>query len=142
MGIRANTAGTYTIAATELSEMPVLTLEDSKTGIFTDLLSQPYSFTFEPGENEVRFKLHFGTTSVNENELLTTTIYSFQKNIFVNLKNQEEVADIFIYNIAGQLIYSRSSVRGMNEFNLPQTGNFIVRVISKDNTLVKKVFIQ
>ncbi len=141
LGIRANQAGVYTIAATEFEDIPFLTLEDTKTGIYTDIVSKSYSFAFEPGENEVRFMLHFSSTSVKETETASINIYSYQKTAYIDMMHMDK-GEIYIYNTAGQLILTVQAEKGINEIALPETGIYIVKVISKDNSLVKKVFIQ
>ncbi len=134
-------SGTYTLAATEINDLNFVTLEDTKTGIFTELAKNPYTFNLATGENEQRFKLHFSTLGIGETGNTTANIYSHQQTVFINL-NEKVKGDIFIYNIAGQLITSKPSAAGMNEIKLSNTGNYIVKVISKESSVVKKVYIQ
>jgi hypothetical protein len=49
--------------------------------------------------------------------------------------------DISIYDISGKLVTTKLGVQGMNEISIATTGNYIVKVITKGNTMVKKVFI-
>jgi hypothetical protein len=142
LGIQAKTAGTYTIAATELVDIPVVALEDTKTGIFTDLLTGgPYTFNMEAGEDEVRFMLHFGTTSVPDPESATINIYSYQKAVYIDLKDQVK-GDIFIFNTAGQLVNKAPASKGINEIKLLKTGIYMVKVVTANSTVVKKVWIE
>jgi trimeric autotransporter adhesin len=141
VGVHAGTGGTYTIAATEINDLPIVSLEDTKTGIFTDLLSGSYTFTFEPGENEVRFLLHLGTTGISDPAKSITNIYSFKKTAFIDLKDQAK-GNIFIYNVAGQLVSTRAASKGMNEVKLPNTGIYMVKVITAKSTMVKKIWIE
>ena len=140
VGIHVGSSGTYTIAATEINDFTKVTLEDTKTAVFTDLLTTSYTFSFIPGENEQRFVLHFGPLAVNETESSSANIYSYRQTVYVNMKDKQ-AGDIYIYNIAGQVIATKMSAKGMNEIGLNQTGNYIVKVISRDNTVVRKVFI-
>lgn len=143
LGIRANTAGTYTIAATQLLDMPSATLEDTQTGIFTDLSAGSYSFTAGPGEKEVRFILHFNTsvTSLTDPAKSLANIYSYQNTAFIDLKDQAK-GNIFIYNVSGQLIRTQAASKGMNEVKLPNTGIYMVKVITAKSTMVKKIWIE
>ncbi len=141
VGIHAETSGSYTLSALELKDLKYVTLEDTKTGVFTDLSVKPYTFNFTAGENEQRFVLHFSALSVKENESTVGNIYSNNQTVYINLKDQVK-GDIFIYDISGKLITSKVSVQGMSEIGLSETGNYIVKVITRDNTLVKKVFIK
>jgi autotransporter-associated beta strand protein len=140
VGIKIGAEGSYTIAATEMNDIPFATLEDTETGIFTDLSYSPYTFTSVAGTFDQRFILHFSMLSVAENKSKDAAVYSYQQTVYINLKNQVK-GDIFIYNITGQLVASRRSAQGTNEIKLPNTGNYIVKVISKNNTVVRKVFI-
>ena len=141
VGVKAGVSGTYTIAATEINNLHWVTLEDTKTGIFTELATGGYTFYFETGENEMRFKLHFSALGIADNQPEAANIYSYQKTLFVNMMDQVK-GDIFIYNIAGQLVASVPSASGMNEIQLPVTGNYIVKVVTGSSSEVKKIFIQ
>jgi hypothetical protein len=141
VGLHAGASGTYTIAANEINDFTEVSLEDTKTGVFTDLLKNSYTFNFALGETEQRFVLHFGPLSVDETESSLANIYSYLKTINVNLKDQV-VGDVFVYSITGQLVASKISVSGSTGITIPNTGNYIVKVITRDSTLVRKVFIQ
>jgi hypothetical protein len=141
VGIHAGASGTYTIAATEINDLKFVTLEDTKTGIFTGLTENPYTFTLTAGESEDRFKLHFSTLSVDETKSVPATIYSNRKTVYITMKDKVK-GEIFIYNITGQVVASKSSTQGIIQIGLPVTGNYIVKVITKDSTVVRKVFIE
>ncbi len=140
LGVRA-ASGSYTISATQINDLPYAILEDTKTGVFTDLSAKPYTFTFTAGENEQRFILHFTEMlSIDKGQKAMATIYSYHKTAYIKM-NDTMKGDIFIYNITGQLVASRLSASGMNEIILPNTGAYIVKVISAKNAVVKKVII-
>ena len=141
VGVHVGVTGTFTIAATEMKDLKYVTLEDTKTGVFTDLSVKPYTFNFTAGENEQRFVLHFSPLAVNETESVCATVYSNNQTVYVNMKDQVK-GDISVYDISGKLVSSKSGVQGMNEINISTTGNYIVKVITRDNTLVRKVFIK
>jgi len=141
LGIRALTSGTYTISASELVNVPVVTLEDLKTGIYTDLVAGPYTFNFESGEDEMRFMLYFGTTSVPETGTEVTNIYSLDQTVYVDLSKQEK-GDVFIYNLAGQLVQYKPSASGLVNIGLNTTGIYVVKVVTGNTTLTKKVWVR
>ncbi|MEI6750594.1 MAG: T9SS type A sorting domain-containing protein, partial [Bacteroidota bacterium] len=141
LGMRVSSEGVYTIAATEVNDLSAVSLEDTKTGIFTDLLKGSYAFSFTPGENEQRFVLHFGPLAVNDVENSFANIYSYSHTVFVDMKDNVK-GDIFIYNIAGQLVSTVTTAMGKSKINLVNTGNYIVKVITNNSTMVKKVFVQ
>ena len=140
LGVHCGSNGTYTIATTEINDLQYVTLEDTKTGSFTELAKGAYSFDFVSGENELRFKLHLSALGIDDNQPDPINIYSCQKIVFVNLKDQVK-GNIIIYNISGQMVAYMASATGSNRINLPATGNYIVKVISDKSTIVKKVSI-
>ena len=141
VGLRAGVSGTYTIAATEINNLQYVTLEDSKTGIFTELAKSGYTFNFEAGENEQRFNLHFSALSVDETTIDPANIYSYQKAVYIDLKNQQ-ASEIFIYNQAGQLVTTVQASRGLNRVDLSQEGIYVVKVVNNKVIFNKKVWIE
>jgi len=140
LGFTSGEEGIFTIHAIKTGDFSVVTLEDTKTGVFTDLTKSSYSFSFTPGENEQRFVLHFGALSVNEIENSIASVYSNLNTVYVDLKNITK-GDILIYSISGQLVASKLSATGSNKISLASTGNYCVKVITNESTVVKKVFI-
>jgi hypothetical protein len=141
LGFTNTVSGEYQIGIDQIADIPVAYLEDTKTSTFHDLLTGPYAFSYTAGESDKRFLLHFGTTGIKETGKDAATVYSYKKTVYINMVDQSK-GDIFIYNMAGQQVATRTSAQGMNEIKLPNTGNYIVKVISKNNTVVRKVFIQ
>lgn len=141
VGFTSGEASSFTIAAVETGSFASLVLEDSKTNQFTDLRSDSYTFSYMPGDTEQRFMLHFMFTGVPEplNDIIG--IYSNQNSVFVDLQSEAN-GDIYIYNITGQLVSSKSAARGINTFALNTAGNYIVKIITNGSTSVKKVFVQ
>ena len=140
VGFTALQSGSFTLSAPNTGNM-IPVLEDLVTGIYTDLTTNSYSFDYTAGDNEKRFLLHFSITNVKEPEQATTSVYSYQKTVFIDLKDQAK-GDIFIYNAAGQLVKTEKSSRGMKEIKLENTGIYMVKVITGKSTTVKKVWIQ
>ncbi|MEI6747667.1 MAG: T9SS type A sorting domain-containing protein [Bacteroidota bacterium] len=140
LGFTSGEEGIFTIHAIKTGDFSVVTLEDTKTGVFTDLTKSSYSFSFTPGENEQRFVLHFGALSVNEIENSIASVYSNLNTVYVDQKNITK-GDILIYSISGQLVASKLSATGSNKISLASTGNYCVKVITNESTVVKKVFI-
>lgn len=141
VGIHVGASGIYTIAATEVNDFSAVSLEDIKTNTFTDLLKGSYTFSFAQGEPEQRFVLHLGPLSINEAENTIANIYSFSRTVYINLKDNVE-GDIYIYTVSGQLVATIPSASGSKKISLANAGNYIVKVITNKNTIVKKVFVQ
>ncbi len=141
VGMRVGSAGVYTIEATEVNDFANISLEDTKTGVFTDLLKGSYAFSFAPGENEQRFVLHFDPLAVEEKESSFANIYSSALTVFIDLKSDVK-SDILVYNNSGQLVNTLFAAQGSTRFNLENAGIYIVKVITNQKTMVKKVFVQ
>jgi hypothetical protein len=141
IGLHVGSEGVYTIAATEMNDLPSVTLEDTKTGIFTDLLKGSYSFTSMQDENEQRFLLHFSPVAINELANTFANIYSTSRVVYIDLEDNIQ-GDILIYNISGQIVTTVPKAMGRTKISLSTTGNYIVKIISDKSTMVKKVFIQ
>jgi len=140
LGIRTKTDGKYTIASTEINDLNYVTLYDIKTGIYTDLSAKPYTFSFRTGENEQRFKLLFNSPSEIQTKSTVASIYSFHQTVFVNIKKNVS-GNIYIYDIAGQLIAEKYAASETSETSLTTPGIYIVKVITEKETVVKKVWI-
>ena len=143
LGIHANRSGEYTLAATHIGDLANVTLEDIKTGISTIFPANTYTFTFDSLENEQRFILHFNTlspTRIGETENPFPSVFSSNQSIHINLENQRK-GNILVYNISGQLVAGRYSAVGMNSISMPCSGIYIVKVITPDKTMVKKVWV-
>jgi hypothetical protein len=140
VGIVIGKSGSYTIAATEINGLGNTTLEDTELGIFTDLSAGPYTFDAAAGTFDQRFILHFTMLGLTQTKNVEAAIYSYQRTVHINMKDQVK-GDIFIYDISGQQVASKLAAQGTNEIKLTNTGNYIVKVISKNSTTVRKVFI-
>ena len=141
VGVKAGNSGTFVITATEVNDMQFASLEDTRTGIFTDITQKPYSFSYTSGEAANRFKLHFSALSVEDDEQSSLSIYSYQKTVYVNFNNHHS-GDIYIYNMAGQLITSRETASGLVNIGLNAPGVYIVKVVSEKEITTTKVYIQ
>jgi hypothetical protein len=140
VGIHAG-GGIYTIVATEINDITEVSLEDTKTGIFTNMMNDSYTFNFSPGENDLRFVLHFGPLPVKEKDIPVSNIYSYQKTVYVDIKEQMK-GEILIYSMNGQLVATALAARGINKIILTTTGVYIVRLVTDNTLVVKKVWIE
>ena len=138
IGMYTGVQGTYTIRATEINGLDGIRLEDKTNGTFTDLAVTPYTFTLEPGQNDSRFVLHFYPLGKNDPKAELAEIYSYDATLKVNMK---ENGNLYIYTMTGQLIMTATVNSGMNTLNLnAATGNYIVKIVTSNNSMVKKVF--
>jgi hypothetical protein len=84
--------------------------------------------------------LHFSALGIDNNQPETTTIYSYNKTVFINLKDHMK-GDISILNISGQLIASMLSAQGFISYTPATDGLYFVKVIMNKTTVVKKVLV-
>jgi hypothetical protein len=141
LGFSNSVSGTYSIGISQVNGISKATLEDTKTNTFSDLLKGSYAFSWAAGEDDHRFKLHLSTLATGETESTAALIYSYRNTVYISLNDQVE-GDVFIYNIAGQLVATKLSAKGMNEIQLNTIGNYIVKVVTRNTSTVKKIFIQ
>ena len=140
LGFSNSLSGEYSIKTSQVSGITEAILEDTKLEIFTDLLTKSYTFSYEAGESDKRFKLHFGPLGTTDDKTEPVIVYGYLKTAYVKLPSSA-TGDIYIYNAAGQLLASRSKAIGMNEFQLPVTGTYLVKVVSESQSIVRKILI-
>jgi hypothetical protein len=146
MGVNIPEAGEYTITVSNLESfdgtVPVY-LEDKLTGQKMNLRETgSYTFTSEEGVSE-RFAVHFAEFAGigDDTESDVNSIYAADNKIYVDFSGN--TGDIAIYNILGQEISRTSASKGMNKISVTD-GNavYIVKVISDNTTVTKKVFVK
>ena len=81
------------------------------------------------------------TTNIKPSESSLAAAYSFNKTLFVNMKDSSK-GDIYIYNAEGKLIRSLPAVQGLNRIDLDATGIYIVKVLTLNVNMVKKVWVK
>ncbi len=139
---KAGQNGNYTISATELRfGNTEIYLEDVKTGIFTDLRSSQYDFSYSTTEPNLRFKVHFGKpNSVNNLVSAKMKIYSFEKEVYVSgiTKNSQ----IEIFDISGKLIFSKNVNSDFSKISLQTSGIYLVKIQNSDGITTEKVVIR
>jgi len=80
-------------------------------------------------------------TGFNFDEKALSDAYSFQKTVFIN--NQDNTkGEFFIYTSAGKLVYSAPSVQGITRYYLNEPGVYVVKVLTKNVNMVKKIVIR
>ncbi|RLD59962.1 MAG: hypothetical protein DRJ01_10480, partial [Bacteroidetes bacterium] len=146
-GFVKNSASNYYFKAENISDLIPETniyLTDNKSGK-TQLLNQNpvYYFISEDGDAEQRFSLHFSPVGINETECINS-IHAFNNRGTVVVKTEDPVtADIFIYNVSGQLLtmvtmqHTTSKLINMKGFK----GIAIVRVVDFEQVYTTKLYI-
>jgi plastocyanin len=141
VGFWSETSGTYTIGLAENENFETLILEDLVTGVQTDLLTSSYSFGYNVGDDNSRFLLHFGPVGMGESALAGTSIYSYGKDVYVNVP-ENTYGSIMVYNMLGQVVTTREINGALNKITLDNAGNYIVKVLGSERTVAQKVFVE
>jgi hypothetical protein len=141
VGVKATQNSLFTVAAIESSDLDYILLEDTETGIITDLKNNSYSFGYVVGENDNRFVLHFkALTGIQDMKNPNINIFAFGNEIHFEAPSEIN-GQIKVYNITGQLI-SENNINGKSKtINISGMGTFIVKVIYSDSVVTKKVTI-
>jgi hypothetical protein len=140
VGIKAGVAGEFTISATETSEFANVILEDLLTGVYTDLKPGSYTFSYDM-EFDNRFILHFTPMGVEDGIADRMNIYSTHNDVFVNVPANTS-GEIIIYNVMGQEITRAKINSTINKVTLIESAYYIVKVMSNESVVTKKVFVK
>ncbi|WJS95579.1 T9SS sorting signal type C domain-containing protein [Flavobacterium johnsoniae] len=150
MGYKSATAGEYTIAidhADGFFDTQEVYLEDLVTGKIVSLRSENYKFTTEVGTFTNRFNLRYTSKTLGTGDFENaenTVLVSVRSKIVKVTATKENIKDVQIYNIGGQLVYNNNKVDS-NELqisNLP-SGNqvLLVKVVLENGSEVSKKII-
>ena len=148
MSLNVGANATYTITASEMSSFAngtTITLEDTKTGTFTNLMQQAvYTFTASPADNANRFKVHFGVNGINENTNGNISIYSNSNVIYVNNNSNEVVKEIVVMNVLGQEILNKKAANTtVNTITMDvASAYYVVKVVTENKVYTEKVYVR
>jgi hypothetical protein len=120
-----------------------LVLEDLETGLVHSLdLNQRISFLATQNQNSPRFRLAaLQPSSINHHNYKQPSILHWQGNLIVDLgENHYEVADLFLFDSTGRLVFSEK-IRG-NKQSIPVSltpGVYLSMIIINSNQYISKV---
>ena len=140
VGVKAGVPGEFTIAATKTSEFPYVVLEDLMTGTFTDLKCSSYTFNYDMNFNN-RFIVHFTPMIVFENPIDLINIYSSHKDIYISVPENIE-GFTMVYNLIGQEVARTMIKYVLNKISLNKSGYYVVKVLTNESVVTKKVFVK
>ena len=143
-----NNSSSYYIEAEGVNNLlpqETVYLTDLKLNHSQNLNSNPiYSFTSEEGDIAERFIIHFSPLAVDNLETLEQiNVFAINKNIEIR-SNEPIDANVYIYNIAGQLIKTAQlNNESSKHIHLAKfSGVVLVSIITKGDNMTKKVIIQ
>jgi hypothetical protein len=142
LGFKADIPGIYSINMEEANDFTTVILEDTKTGITTDLLSNNYNFSYSVDEAAERFILHFSPLGVNDVKVDNIQVYSVDNIVYVNLSEAPQV-EYAVLNMMGQEIKSGILDSQNNSISLnTETGYYVLKIITGNTVVSRKVFIK
>ena len=130
LGVKIQTAGSYDLVATDMTSFPpsvIVYLEDTLTGIFTNLRNQPsYTVTLPVGTINSRFVLHFkpAITFSSSDE----TCNGSNGSVTINYPSAQ-TCDIRVKDINGNLIDSLNGVNGIQTIGNLSAGNYVAEMV-------------
>lgn len=148
VGIKTARTGIFSITASGIEDFSgniTIFLEDKKTGTVQNLKTNPvYTFSSEPQSetDTARFLLHFGTTGIAENPALPVSVYSVNKDVYINFPCHLQ-GTIEVFNLIREKIFQKNiSGNLQNHINLDSpAGIYFIAVKSNYSNKSVKVFI-
>jgi len=118
-------------------------LEDKKSESFTDIRdNNDYTFTGNLNDDYNRFNVHFANPEIPEEEEIASSIYSYEKKIYVVVSEELENSDITVYNLLGERITQKLAKKGMNIIEVSSNNQYyIVKLVGSQEIVTEKVFI-
>jgi hypothetical protein len=152
LGFSSNASGQFSFTLTEISNIPDATLEDTKTGMRTNLREKPCTFHWEPGDDEMRFKLHLNAVGIEETPIGESNIliYAADGQIFIKNGNGVEthgrasIQYVTVTDMMGRIAWQQEIPEGdlvAIPVNL-QTGVYLVTLQNGKEIKTEKVFIE
>ena len=141
VGFTAVESGVFTIGAVETGEFANVVLEDLFTQTQINLLNNPYTFNYTAGDQQKRFIIHFTPLAVPEIFEEMVNIFSFNTDVYITVPVNTK-GNIFIYNMMGQKIVSKRIDDIQNIITLEKCSYYVVKVLSDENIVTRKVFIK
>jgi hypothetical protein len=145
VSFKAGTLGQQTITADVSQVGSTVFLTDLKTTTTQNLRTNPtYTFTAADGDATSRFVLRFAGVGMNEATIAQPiVVYTAGETIYVGSKTGALLkGDVFVYNMMGQLmLHQQLGENPITRLNFDgAVGYYIVKVVTPDNLVTRKVF--
>jgi hypothetical protein len=147
LGFKSNIGAAYVLNASGIDNFASnvsVSLQDVKLNITQDLKVNPvYTFTYEEGDAENRFRLKFlDMTGLTKPELQGIKVFSFDKTVVVENADRHQGV-VRIYDITGRELFSQQlDGQPTSYFTLQvTTGTYIVKVLSTKGSVNTKIHI-
>jgi len=140
-GFKAGVPGVYSINIKEVTGMANVVLEDLVLETQTDLMDNEYTFNYNLDDPEGRFIIHFTPLAVSENLAELVDIFSYNKDVYVTVPENTE-GNIVVFNMMGQEVASTTITDVLNIIPLEKGAYYVVKVLSSESVVTKKVFVK
>ncbi|MCD4736947.1 MAG: T9SS type A sorting domain-containing protein, partial [Bacteroidales bacterium] len=141
VGFQSGVNGTFTINAVDVKDIGYLMLEDLFTGTQTNLLEEGYTFNYDVEDAGERFMLHFGPLAILEMDANAINIYSYGTDVYIYAPENTK-GHITVFDMLGQEVTSEAVNTTLNKITLEKSAYYIVKVLSDNEVVTKKVFIE
>ncbi|MBN1340789.1 MAG: T9SS type A sorting domain-containing protein, partial [Bacteroidales bacterium] len=135
LGLTAVSSGEFTIRASQLMESRTAILEDLRTGRYTDISTDTYTFSYKAGETAERFMLHFNM----EMSSTEPAIYASGNYIYINTASDEE-GKVQVYDLTGRMITEMELRGNLTQIVSPGTGIWLVKVMQGTEVSARKLY--
>lgn len=124
--------------------------EDSETGFFTEI-TEDFSYEFSMAETQERFNIYWNampeTLNVSDITAVSKTlVYKDSGETFkVRFAENWNRADIYVYNVMGQLVHSAKSLDASMDYTLPLKGHtsaYIVKAVNENGEVATQKIIK
>ncbi|RZJ73549.1 T9SS type A sorting domain-containing protein [Flavobacterium sp.] len=144
LGLRNNAQATFQITMNEMinfSGAQHVYVHDKLNGTYFEITNAVYEVTMPAGTNVDRFELTFtenalGTPTLNANSF-TIVQDNPKQQIKISNPNHFEIKDVFVYDMNGRMVMSKSKLGALGEYQFPSDGLseavYIVKVVTADN---------
>ena len=132
--------GEYSISIAEINQIDDVWLEDLTTGEMTNLVTKDYSFSYTTSDDPARFMLHFSLVAVPEEKPESIHVYSYQNQINIASPVVME-GEFMVINLLGQTVAEGHLSGTEKRLTIYQKGTYLIRLISNNDVLTKKIVI-
>ncbi len=140
LGFANNQSGAYSIQASEINGLDKVVLVDTKLDVLHDLSDGPYTFDWEAGEDEKRFKLSLNTTAVENLDIPEVQIYAQGDRIIIKTECSLDNNQITIYDLAGR---KTASYEAQESVPAPKvSGIYLIQIQGAEQNITRKLIIK
>lgn len=147
LGFKVGVAGNNTITVSGMESFAngtTIYLKDNQAGQMINLVNHPvYTFDATPSDPVQRFTLLFNPVGISEHNQYSINIYSYDKDIFVNIPMTMQ-GNIVVYDLVGNQIISKPiTANSLNKIPISNAGGYyLVKVIGDSGITTGKVYIR